>query len=275
MPTTFRRSWGMLPVLCISILVSVVGIPLGADETAPPIRALLVTGGGWHDFETQKNLITEGLSERIHVHWTIDHEAGRRADFAPTRFENTDWIEGFDIVIHNHGLTNLREHDPLAARIADAHAKSGVAAVVIHNTLHSLRDSKQWHEFMGVVSRRHESNRPREIRNLAPEHPIMRGFGETWKPATVELYTIEGLSPGVTLLADCYGEDTGRRHVTYWTHRYGKAPVFGTTIGHDNRAVADPVYLNTLARGVLWATGKLDADGNPLPAWNRSLGSAP
>lgn len=131
------------------------------EESAPPIRALLVTGGGWHDFETQKKTITEGLSERIHVEWTVDYEAGRRANFSPTRFEDENWIDGFDIVIHSHGLTNLREHAPLAARIADAHRKSGVPAVVIHNTLHSLRDSKQWHEFMGVTSRTHESNRPR------------------------------------------------------------------------------------------------------------------
>jgi uncharacterized protein len=75
------------------------------------------------------------------------------------------------------------------------------------------------------------------------------------------------------VLADCYGERHDRRHATYWTHQYGKAPVFGTTIGHDNRTVADPVYLDTLARGVLWATGKLDDDGNPLPAYNRSLDS--
>jgi uncharacterized protein len=244
-----------------------------AEDPPQPIRALLVTGGGWHDFETQKQLITEGLSERIHIEWTVDYEAGRRADFSPTRFEDENWIDGFDIVIHNHGLTNLREHDPLAARIADAHHESGVPAVVIHNTLHSLRDSEKWHEFMGVKSRVHESNRPREIKNLAPEHPIMRDFSETWTPATVELYTIERVDEGTTVLADCYGERHDRRHATYWTHQYGKAPVFGTTIAHDNRAVADPVYLDTLARGVLWATGKLDDAGNPLPAYNRILGT--
>jgi uncharacterized protein len=254
--------------LFLVLLISGAGL---ADGPVRPIRALLVTGGGWHDFETQKKIITEGLSERILVEWTIDYEAGRRSDFSPTRFQDEKWIDGFDIVIHNHGLTNLREHGPLAARIADAHRESGVPAVVIHNTLHSLRDSKQWHEFIGVTSRRHESNRPREIKNLAPEHPIMRDFGETWTPATVELYTIEHVGDDVTVLADCYGEGTGKRQVTYWTHRYGKAPVFGTTIGHDNRAVSAPVYLDTLARGVLWATGKLDADGNPLPAYNRSL----
>ncbi len=254
------------------LALMVVG-PAIAEDAAPPIRALLVTGGGWHDFVTQEKLITEGLSERIHVEWTVDHEAGKRANFSPTRFEDENWIDGFDIVIHNHGLTSLREHGPLAARIADAHRKSGVPAVVIHNTLHSLRDSAKWHEFMGVTSRRHESNRQREIKNLAPEHPIMRDFGETWTPATVELYTIEHVGEGTTVLADCYGEAHDRRHATYWTHQYGKAPVFGTTIGHDNRAVADPVYLDTLARGVLWATGKLDDDGNPLPAYNRTLGT--
>ncbi len=244
-----------------------------AEEPVEPIRVLFVTGGGWHDFDTQKDLIAEGLSERIHVDVTIDYEAGNRADFEPTRFREESWIEGFDIVIHSHGLTNIPDHDSVAARIADAHRDSGVPAILIHNTFHSLRDSDQWHEFAGVVSRRHESNRPRELRNLAPDHPIMRDFGETWKPATVELYIIEDVSPGIVPLADCYGEDTGRRHITHWTHQYGKARVFGTTIGHDNRAVGDPVFLDTLARAVLWATEMLDEDGGPLPQWDRSLGA--
>ena len=255
------------------LVLSIGGQALAEDATQP-IRALLVTGGGWHDFEAQKTIIAEGVSERIHTEWALDYEAGKRNDFEPTRFQDEDWIEPFDVVLYSIGIGRMpvaRQKD-LTDRIADAHRETGVPAVFIHNALHFGREVDRWHALTGLTSRRHTSNRPRTLRNLAPDHPIMRDFGETWRPATVELYLVEDVSPGITPLADC-DDEQGRSHITYWTHQYGDAPVFGTTIGHDNRAVADPVFLDTLARGILWATGKLDDDGNPLPAYNRSLDS--
>lgn len=255
-------------------LVLFVAGPILAEEPAQPIRALLVTGGGWHDFQAQKKIISEGISERINAEWTIDHEAGKRNDFEPTRFQDEDWIQPFDVVVYSVGISRMpvERQKALTERVASAHRDTGVPAVFIHNALHFGREVDQWHEFTGLTSRHHTSNRPRELRNLAPEHPIMADFGQTWKPATVELYMVQDVSPGITPLADC-DDEQGRSHVTYWTHQYGDARVFGTTIGHANRVVADPVFLNTLSRGLLWATGKLDDEGNPLPAYNRNLGT--
>jgi type 1 glutamine amidotransferase len=45
--------------------------------------------------------------------------------------------------------------------------------------------------------------------------------------------------------------------------------VFSTTIGHDNQTVEDPRYLDLVARGVLWACGKLGEDGKPLPGYGK------
>ena len=38
---------------------------------------------------------------------------------------------------------------------------------------------------------------------------------------------------------------------------------FSTTLGHNNETVADDRYLDLVARGVLWAVDKIDADGKP------------
>ena len=42
------------------------------------------------------------------------------------------------------------------------------------------------------------------------------------------------------------------------------ARVFGTTMGHYNHTMSDPVYLDLITRGTLWATGKLQEDGSFL-----------
>jgi len=50
-------------------------------------------------------------------------------------------------------------------------------------------------------------------------------------------------------------------------NRLGKARVFGTTLGHHNETMIEPVYLDLVARGLLWATGHLDDSGKPEPGY--------
>jgi len=42
-----------------------------------------------------------------------------------------------------------------------------------------------------------------------------------------------------------------------WTNEFGKARVFGTTYGHSDETFKDQVFINLLARGLVWAVGKL------------------
>lgn len=221
----------------------------------PTIRALLVTGGGWHDYETQHELITEGLSERMDVEWTIEMEVGDRPDVVPSRFDDEDWIDGFDLVIYHFSYSRVDsdEQAALTERMVGPHRDTGVPAVLIHGSMHFGRTVDQWHDFTGIETRSHKDDRPREVRNLAPEHPIMAGFGETWTPPSVELYKVESLREGVTPLAEAYDESSGNTHVVTWTHQYGKAPVFGTTLGHGNDTVAHPKFMDKIERGIRWA----------------------
>jgi len=59
--------------------------------------------------------------------------------------------------------------------------------------------------------------------------------------------------------------------VVTWTNLYGdkKTRVFSTTIGHNTETVANPRYLDLVARGVLWATNHLADDGTPAPGYGR------
>ena len=55
--------------------------------------------------------------------------------------------------------------------------------------------------------------------------------------------------------------------ITVWTNTYGKAKIFATTMGHNNRTMADSVYLDLVTRGLLWAVGKLGPDGTPVAGY--------
>ena len=75
--------------------------PADLSAEAKPIRALLVTGGCCHDYENQKRILTEGISARANVEWTVVHEGGTSRDHKVSVYEKADWAAGYDVVVHN------------------------------------------------------------------------------------------------------------------------------------------------------------------------------
>jgi type 1 glutamine amidotransferase len=95
----------------------------------------------------------------------------------------------------------------------------------------------------------------------------MKGFPAEWLDAKDELYKNEKLWENFVPLAKAYGEDTKKDHALVWVNTYGKAKVFGTTMGHNNSTMEAPVFLDLVARGLLWACDKLDAEGKPVAGY--------
>jgi type 1 glutamine amidotransferase len=95
----------------------------------------------------------------------------------------------------------------------------------------------------------------------------MKGFPKEWVDPKDELYKNEKLWENFVPLAKAYGEDTKMDHNVIWVNEYGKGKVFGTTLGHNNSTMEDPVYLDLVSRGLLWACGKLGEDGKPVPGY--------
>jgi type 1 glutamine amidotransferase len=240
-----------------------------ADATAavPPLKVLMVCGGCCHDYEQQKVILSAGLEERINVEFTIVHEGGEARDHKVSIYSNPDWAKGYDCVLHNECFGAVAD-----AAFVDGIARphhDGVPAVMLHCSTHSYRTAPtdEWRKTVGQTSMSHEKNRDLHVKNIAPQHPVMIGFPEEWLDAKDELYKNEKLWPNFVPLAKAYGEDTKKDHNVIWVNTYGKGKVFGTTLGHGNATMADPVYLDLVARGLLWACGKLGEDGKPLAGY--------
>jgi uncharacterized protein len=247
-------------------------VPAGAGAQArkPPIRALYVTGGGFHDFVQQEALVPPGIAERIRIEWTIDHTAGKATDVLIERHRDTSWTKAFDVVVYNMSFSHVVDVDWIE-RLAHAHRDSGVPAVVLHGAVHSYRrsESRAWGELMGAFSMRHDRQRPLTVAVVAPNHPIVRGFPNPWTTIDEELYEIERTWPGMTPLAEAYSTESEKRHPLIWTNTYGKARVFVTSMGHNNDMMANPVYLDLVTRGLLWTLDLLREDGTPAAGYGR------
>lgn len=233
-----------------------------AAETKP-IKALLVCGGCCHDYEQQKKILTEGISARANVEWTVVHDGGDKREAMIPLYNNPDWAKGFDVVLHNECFGAVTDV-AFVERIAKPH-ENGLPAVMLHCSTHSYRAAKtdEWRKLIGQTSMSHEKNRDLEVKVLKAEHPVMKGFPATWHDPKDELYKNEKLWPNTIPLAQAYGQDTKKDHMVIWVNTYGKAKVFGTTLGHGNATMQDPVYLDLVARGLLWACDKLEENGQP------------
>jgi uncharacterized protein len=150
----------------------------------------------------------------------------------------------------------LRRHQsPEYIRKITAGHKGGTAALVLHCAMHTYRAAEvdDWREFLGVTSRRHDHMARYTVKPSDATHPIMKDFPEAWTTPPDELYVIEKLWPGAKALATSVSEQDGKTYPVAWINDYQGIRVFGTTFGHSDETFRDPVYLNLLAQGFLWA----------------------
>lgn len=270
-------TWLMKPLFPLLTLVIAIGFVFATDTepkaAAQPkaLRVLLITGGCCHDYETQKMILADGICGRVNAEVEIIHEeAPEKADERKHRisiYEKDDWAKGYDVIVHNECFGGI-DDNAFVQRIAKPHF-DGIPAVMLHCSSHSYRaaTTDEWRKCLGIKSTSHEKRRDLLVKNLEPTHPTMQAFPKEWLDKDDELYKNEWISDTVKPLAKAFGEETKKDHVLVWTNQYGKGRVFATTMGHQNSTVEDPVFLDLVARGLLWACDQLDSDGKPKPGF--------
>ena len=240
-----------------------------AAETSKPLRALMICGGCCHDYKKQKQILSEGIGARANVQFTIVHEGDDRTNRVSI-YEEPNWWKGFDVIVHNEcfGMVN---DNKFIENIAAAHA-AGVPAVMLHCSTHSYRmgSTDAWRATLGLRSMSHDKSRDLTVKNVKPEHPVMKGFPKEWLNPKDELYRNEKVWPTVTPLATAFSEESKKDHVVIWLNNYGKTRVFATTLGHGNDTMKSEVYLDLVARGLLWSCDKLADDGKPRAGYGPS-----
>lgn len=254
---------------CVLMLL---GAGVALAEKPAPLKALMITGGCCHDYAKQKEILRIGISQRANVEWTIVHEGGDATNYKVGLHEKKDWAKGYDIVIHNECFAGVSDLD-FIHKITDAH-KAGVAGLVIHCAMHCYRGkTDEWFKFCGVRSHGHGPQLPIKVELVKPDHPIVKGLPTKWTTVPTEMYAISEVYETTTPLAVGIQEDPKKKeanpktHACIWVTQFGKARVFGTTIGHHNSEFEEAAYLDTVSKGLLWACGKLGDDGKPLPGY--------
>lgn len=261
MTSAFRFFFSIVFLLVAAAQAPAQSQASGAAETnEESIKILLITSGCCHDYDFQTKAMQLALKKHeVAANWDIVNEGGKGTSAQIDLYNDNNWAEGYDLVIHNECFANTTDTDYIK-KITEAH-KKGVNAVVIHCAMHTYRSAEidDWRQFLGVTSRRHEHKSHYPIEVVKSDHAIMKGFPSGYRSALDELYIIEKVWPNTEVLATSTSEKTGKKHPVIWTNRFGKCRVFGTTYGHSNETFQDEVFLRTLTNGMLWASGRLEA----------------
>ena len=98
-----------------------------------PLKGLLVTGGGHHDYAAQKKIITEEISKRLSVEWEVMFVMDPRKMKGLLSVD--DWAKGYDFVFYNFCFA--REDD---VKFIDSVVKvhqGGIPAIAMHCAMHT------------------------------------------------------------------------------------------------------------------------------------------
>ena len=79
----FRSTYVSWRNCCLHLLLlSVLGIAWqsASASAAKPIKALMISGGCCHDYPNQNLILSEGISMRAHVEWTLVNQGGTARD---------------------------------------------------------------------------------------------------------------------------------------------------------------------------------------------------
>jgi Trehalose utilisation len=281
-----------MPLLAATgILIALVSATLNADEktAAPkPLKVLLITGGCCHDYAKQKDILKLGLESRINVIVDQMHTDDKSTKPPLALLGNADYAKGYDLVIHDECAADIK--DPAVVEGVLAPHRAGTPGVNLHCAMHCYRvgapgkpqtagtPEALWFDYLGLQSSGHGPQKPIALSVADAAHPITSGYSG-WTTINEELYNNIQIFPSAHSLIkgkqdkgkpDAAGQPTFDETVVAWTNEYGasKTRVFSTTVGHNNATVEDPRYLDLVARGVLWATGKLDAKGQPTAGYS-------
>ncbi|HTQ38540.1 MAG TPA: ThuA domain-containing protein [Pirellulales bacterium] len=250
--------------------------PASNLPAAPPaLKVLYITGGGYHDYEKLTPIITDGIKK--HAHADIDVKMQKNADgkWNLDCMRDKNLGEGYDAIIYNICFAGDEKANTLppeadqdlidnALRVT----KEGKPTLMLHCSMHTFMASDDWTDCCGQRTRHHDKYKPFATEKVTADHPIMKHFPDNWSTPGDELYeTLVFPDSSTPLLRSTTPDNNGKQSIVCWVHTYGKGPVFGTTLGHDTKTVEQDAYLRLLADGLLWACGKLDADGNPAPGY--------
>ena len=149
-----------------------------------PMKALFLTGGGYHDYQKLAPFLTTNISHRINMKFDVA--------FDLERLKNENFADGYDVIVYDFCFDEIE--NALLENALKA-TRNGKPTVLLHCAVHAFRKSSQireWENLCGMRSKVHDPYQSFVTQKVAPDNAILKNFPPNWKTPGDELYqTIE------------------------------------------------------------------------------------
>lgn len=237
---------GAAPVASPSADLPKSGETLPAQAPPGVIRALLIGGGGSHDFERffhKADAATLQEGGKIVTAYTSN------AEEAVALMRNADVI----VLSANHKSFGTPEFQQPLNLFADG----GHGIVVVHaGAWYNWAPVSGYnHRFVGGGARGHGRGEF-AVFNKQPKHPVMAGIGADFKIVDEHYRIILEPDAQVEVLAETEPEaQTQLPYPSVWVVKDPKTRIVGIGLGHGDEAHANPAYRALLRNAVRWVAG--------------------
>jgi type 1 glutamine amidotransferase len=222
-------------------------------------KALLVTTTrGWHH-------------ESLHSGVLALQQLGVKNFFDVVLWEDpngfTDqYLSQFQVVVFLNTTGDI--FDSTQQKVMERFIRSGKGYVGIHSASDTEYDWDWYTKLVGRMFKIHPVIQTAKMKVLDNSFPGLQGFadGKLWTDEWYEFgpEKISGLNYILSVDESTYnpkaqwkdrsGEGMGTMHPISWYHNYDGGRSFYTALGHLPANFSDPVFLNHLYAGILWAT---------------------
>ncbi|HVY71031.1 MAG TPA: ThuA domain-containing protein [Verrucomicrobiae bacterium] len=237
---------GTLVLALLALLLPPAGLASQVRAGSSPLRVLILTGAGTHDWKITAPLLRQLLDDTGRFETRIcETPAGISA---PT-------LAPFDVVVDDYLGPRLGKD---AEKAIEEFVKSGKGLIVLHSALMAFNDSKDrvWPGFFKMTKVTWPTSPANEIElpfRVFPiqitreDHPITRGAKTNWHTGDRPLGDFT-LKAGAEVLAT-----TARGEPLVFASTHGKGRVVGIALGHDQAARQEKAFITLFDRGTEWA----------------------
>jgi type 1 glutamine amidotransferase len=219
-------------------------------EEEQTVRVLIVTG---QDYPGHKwRLTTPVLAEQLKK----DRRLELRVVEDP-HFLDSSALGRYDVVVLH--FMNWKQPAPGAGARANLRqfVAGGKGLVLVHFACGAFQDWPEFGELAGRVwdpkKRGHDPHGTFRVNMTEIDHPVTRGM-ESFE-TTDELYTCLVGDRKVDLLATARSSVDAKDYPMAFAFSYGQGRVFHSPLGHDVKAISNPMVAELLRRGCAWTAG--------------------
>lgn len=223
-----------------------------AADTGKPVLRLLVfskTNGYRHESIPAGVAAIQKLGQEHEVQVTATEDAA---------YFVADSLVKFKAVVFLSTTQNVL--NPMQQTAFEKYIQGGGGFVGIHAAADTEYDWPWYNKLVGAYFESHPQVQQASIKVLDKNHPSTAHLPEKWE-RTDEWYNFRDINPEIKVLANLdeesyTGGKNGDQHPIAWYHEFDGGRAFYTGLGHTTQSYSEPLFLQHLWGGIIYAMGK-------------------